>query len=345
MLVPTRDGVGRGRTAAPAPVAAEYTPQRLTAEFGKAVVVILGSKAGGTSLGSGFLVSADGQVVTNYHVVRGAYPAVVRLPSGDVYDDISVIDYDVRRDLAVIKIKGFNLPTVRLGNSDEAKVGEGVVVIGNPEGLENSVSDGLLSGIRDTEKGSKEYQISAPISHGSSGSPVFNLRGEVIGVAVAMLVEGQNLNFAIPINYARGMVGGPVKCALKDLPIDDAPLLATPGQSARTEKEAMKALIEGVTDLFDAWDDVQLGVPRSRSSRYHVFQGELFYDHGATVDPTLNAATELLGRSCRRLQSLGAQSGEPGRLASAYLAPPHARPPPIGPTSKHSPAHGWRVGA
>ena len=65
------------------------------------------------------------------------------------------------------------------------------MVIGNPEGLENSVSDGLLSGIRDTEKGSKEYQISAPISHGSSGSPVFNLRGEVIGVAVAMLVEGQ----------------------------------------------------------------------------------------------------------------------------------------------------------
>ena len=87
------------------------------------------------------------------------------------------------------------------------------------------------------------------------------------------------------------------------------------------EKEAMKALIKGVTDLFDAWDDVQLGAPRSRSSRYHVFQGELFYDHGAAVDPTLNAATELLGRSCRRLQSLGAQSGEPGRLRTRTLGP------------------------
>jgi S1-C subfamily serine protease len=306
-----------GEPAAPAPGAGEYTPQRLTAEFGKAVVVILGKTAGGTSLGSGFLVSADGQVVTNYHVVRGAYPAVVKLPSGDVYDDISVIDYDVRRDLAVIKIKGFNLPTVRLGNSDEAKVGEHVVVVGNPEGLENSVSDGLLSGIRDTEKGSKEYQISAPVSPGSSGGPVFNLRGEVIGVVVSTLVEGQNLNFAIPINYARGMLGGPVKCALKDLPIDDAPLLATPGQQAMTEKEAMKTLIEGVTDLFDAWDYVLVGVSKSRSAHYDPKDP---FPVDASVDPALHVATELLGRSSRRLASLRLYPGDVGLLACTYVA-------------------------
>ena len=127
-----------------------YTPERLVAEFGKAVVLIAAAKEEGRvlSLGSGFLVTPDGQIVTNYHVIKGAYPAVVKLTSGDVYDDISVVEYDTRRDIAVIKVKGFNLPTVKLGNSDDVKVGEHVAVIGNPQGLENSVSDGLLSGVR-----------------------------------------------------------------------------------------------------------------------------------------------------------------------------------------------------
>jgi serine protease Do len=153
------------RCAAAEEAAAEYTPEQLVAKHGPAVVLIAGHDEEGKlkSLGSGFLVTPDGEIVTNYHVARGAYPATVKLTNGDIYDDISVIDYDARRDLAILKIKGFNLPVVELGNSDEVAQGARVVVIGNPMGLENSVSDGLWSGARDTGAGYKLQQMTAPI--------------------------------------------------------------------------------------------------------------------------------------------------------------------------------------
>ena len=90
---------------------------------------------------------------------------------------------------------------MKLGDSDKVAIGSSIVVIGNPEGLEKSVTNGLVSGVR-TIEGQKLFQISAPISHGSSGGPVFDDKGQVIGVVVAFLSDGQNLNFAIPINQA-----------------------------------------------------------------------------------------------------------------------------------------------
>jgi len=110
--------------------------------------------------------------------------------------------FDAQNDLAVLTVEGGGASTLTLGNSDTVKVGEPIVVVGNPEGLEQTVSNGLISGIREFG-GKKLFQITAPISEGSSGSPVFNERGEVIGVVVASLESGQNLNFAIPINYAK----------------------------------------------------------------------------------------------------------------------------------------------
>jgi S1-C subfamily serine protease len=196
----------------------EKTAVQIKNEYGKAVVMIATYKEEKkmVGLGSGFIVSENGVITTNYHVIDGAYPAAVKLLNGDIYEDISVIDYDVQKDIAIIKIKGWNLPKVSLGNSDNVEVGEKVYVIGNPEGLENSVSDGLLSGIRETGKGYKLHQISAPISPGSSGSPVFNSQGKVIGVAASSIVEGQNLNFSIPINYVRGMISDNPKMTLEE---------------------------------------------------------------------------------------------------------------------------------
>jgi S1-C subfamily serine protease len=156
---------------------------QIAEKYGKAVVLIEVSKGGAyIALGSGFIVNSSGIIITNYHVIEGAFPVIVKLTNGDIYEDIGVIDIDEKRDIAIIKIKGWNLPGVKLGNSDTVKVGEQIVVIGNPEGLENTVSDGLISAIRDTGKGYKMNQISAPISAGSSGSPVFNMKGEVTDV-------------------------------------------------------------------------------------------------------------------------------------------------------------------
>ena len=161
-------------------------------------------KVSGT--GSGFLVSADGKILTNFHVIVHTKRATVRLANDDAYDSVSVLDVDKRKDIALLKIKAVDLPYLKLGHSVSAQVGDKLYTLGNPLGaLQNTLSEGLLSGIRQMD-GYKMFQLSAPISHGSSGSPVFSSQGDVIGIVEALISEGQNLNFAIPIDYAAGML-------------------------------------------------------------------------------------------------------------------------------------------
>lgn len=156
--------------------------------------------------GSGFIVSATGAILTNYHVIAHSKRATVRLANQDAYDTVDVLDFDKRKDIALIKIKAIDLPYLRLGRSSQVEVGDKVYSLSNPLGLfQNSLSEGIVSGIRQGD-GYRYFQMSAPISHGSSGGPIFNANGEVIGIAVATLEEGQNLNFAVPIDYAAGML-------------------------------------------------------------------------------------------------------------------------------------------
>jgi hypothetical protein len=157
--------------------------------------------------GSGFLVSKDGLIVTNYHVIAQGSSAVVKLPDGAFYLVDGVLASDKVRDVAVIKAHGENFRTLILGNSDQLQVGEEVVAIGNPLSLESTVSNGIISGIRTAEKlGGKFLQTTAPISPGSSGGPLFNMLGEVIGINTMYLEGGENLNFAIPINDAKRLL-------------------------------------------------------------------------------------------------------------------------------------------
>src|SRR5207245_9313707 len=150
--------------------------------------------------GTGFLVSPNGLLVTNMHVVRGAVRTQVRLMNGRTYPVLRTVNCDSVKDIAILKIDGRGLPSVTWGNSGAVNVGARVYVVGNPRGLENTISEGLLSGTRDVGA-YRLLQISAPISPGSSGSPVFDRAGRVIGVAVSTLEGGQNLNFAVPANY------------------------------------------------------------------------------------------------------------------------------------------------
>jgi S1-C subfamily serine protease len=225
------------------------TVTQIVDQYGKSIVLIVSQKIGSNavSLGSGFIVRSNGIIVTNYHVVRDAYPASVKLGNGDIYEDISIIEIDEKRDIAIIKIKAINLPTVSLGNSDFNKVGEKIVVIGNPEGLENTVSDGLISGVRDTGKGYKWNQISAPISGGSSGSPVFNLKGEVIGIAVASMIDGQNLNFCIPINYAVPLISEKIKMTLAEYVQTIPESIMEKIIQARGGREALKSIADMIS--------------------------------------------------------------------------------------------------
>lgn len=165
------------------------------------VVVILtyGGEGKMVGQGSGFFVSKDGDVITSFHVLQGASRAEVKTSEGKVYSVNRVLAEDNEGDLIRVSVdipKGAAQP-LRL-SSNFPEVGERILVIGTPFGLEKTVSDGIVSAVREVPGFGKIIQVTAPISSGSSGSPVVNLNGEVIGIATFYIMPGQNLNFAIP---------------------------------------------------------------------------------------------------------------------------------------------------
>lgn len=148
--------------------------------------------------GSGFFTAPD-RVVTNRHVIEGAYRAEIHMANGNVYPVKGVLAVDGEGDIALLQVDvpaGVVAPLEVVRTTPQE--GESVVVIGNPFGLEGSVSNGIVSAVRDIPNFGRIIQITAPISPGSSGSPVVNMRGQVIGIATLQVSEGQSLNFAIP---------------------------------------------------------------------------------------------------------------------------------------------------
>jgi Flp pilus assembly protein TadD len=149
--------------------------------------------------GSGFFVNNKGHIVTNQHVLEGAYRATVKTSSGMEYPVEGIIAKNADADIVklVVNITDANIIFLNLSENVPSE-GQDIVVIGNPLGLESTVSAGIVSAVRDIPAFGKILQITAPISPGSSGSPVINSKGEVIGIATLIVTSGQNLNFAIP---------------------------------------------------------------------------------------------------------------------------------------------------
>ncbi len=210
-------------------VAAQSAPPRkdipaiAKAANGAIVTVITATGDKPIAQGTGFLVSADGVIVTNYHVIKEGNVAVVKFPDGTVLPVDGVLAANKVRDLAVIKIHGKTFRTLMLGNSDQIQVGEEVIAIGNPLGLELTVSNGIISGVRTSkEQGGKFLQTTAPISPGSSGGPLFNMLGEVVGINTMYLEGGENLNFAIPVNDAKLLLSNQ-SAKLQNLPNEPKP--------------------------------------------------------------------------------------------------------------------------
>jgi hypothetical protein len=154
-------------------------------------------------LASGFIIKPDGLIVTNNHVVANAKEMAVKLQSGEVYRKAYLLSSDPSNDLAFLKIEAVDLPTILLGNSNYVQLGDEVLLIGTPQGLEQTVSNGVISGIR-IDNGVRVLQTSAAASPGSSGGPLLNRSGEAVGVMSFKFVNGENLNFTIPSNYVRG---------------------------------------------------------------------------------------------------------------------------------------------
>jgi S1-C subfamily serine protease len=158
--------------------------------------------------GSGFILSADGKIVTNAHVVEGADRVKITLKSGRVLE-AKIVGIDQFTDVAVLKVEAQNLPTVKLGDSDQLIPGEWAIAIGNPLGLDNTVTVGIISatGRTSSQVGISDKRVSfiqtdAAINPGNSGGPLLNAKGEVIGINTAILSDAQGLGFAIPIAAA-----------------------------------------------------------------------------------------------------------------------------------------------
>ena len=159
--------------------------------------------------GSGFIIASDGRLITNAHVVNGAETVRVTLKDGTTYDG-KVLGTDSFTDVAVIKIDATDLPTVRMGNADDLTPGEWAIAIGNPLGLDNTVTVGIVSALDRSssqvgvpDKRVRFIQTDAAINPGNSGGPLLNSNGEVIGINTAIRADAQGLGFAIPIGTAQ----------------------------------------------------------------------------------------------------------------------------------------------
>ncbi|MBO8155888.1 MAG: trypsin-like peptidase domain-containing protein [Bacillaceae bacterium] len=182
------------------------TPKEIVHKNDHKVVMVQASDGWHTSQGSGFFVT-EGIIATNFHVVQGMSEIQVRLNNGNIYEVEGVVDYDIARDVALLKLeRELSIHPVELADSIKVEKGDQVYSIGSPLGLQNTLSDGLISGIR--EQGLlKLIQINVPVDAGSSGGPLFNDHGDVIGITSEIIAGTQaDLNFAVPINDIKPLI-------------------------------------------------------------------------------------------------------------------------------------------
>lgn len=178
------------------------------------VRVEVADEGGHVSSASGVLISSDGLLATNYHVIQQGVSARVRLANGDAYEDVAIAEVDRRKDIAILKIRGRDCPWLGFAESGVLQVGSTVYALGAPKGLDGTLSQGLISGLRDGEEvgpdfaGMRVIQFTAPISPGSSGGPVLDETGRIAGLVCGYKRGGQNLNLAIPSDYVARLVKG-----------------------------------------------------------------------------------------------------------------------------------------
>ena len=177
-----------------------------------AMIVNMGSDGKVQSLGSGFFAFDGFHIITNFHVISNASNIFVKLGDKEPFEIREVYAFDKAQDLAILTADTAGKP-LELSNR-VPQVGEKLFAIGNPHGLENTLSEGILSGVREIE-GTSLYQISAPISPGSSGGPVIGSDGAVFGVSTSS-IEGQNLNFAVPASYIEELWERPTRISVGD---------------------------------------------------------------------------------------------------------------------------------
>ena len=175
----------------------------------QSVVLLEGQGPSGSRQGTGFVVSSDGLVVTNLHVMAGLDRVRIRVGTSQPLEVSQILAFDEVRDLALLKVPVERLPRLLLSDSAKVKAGQLVVALGNPRGLGATVSQGIVSAIRELPgTATTVIQTNASVNPGNSGGPLLNSRGEVIGVVTGKLRGSEGLSFAVPSNDVRALIAG-----------------------------------------------------------------------------------------------------------------------------------------
>ena len=258
--------------------------------------------------GSGFFVGPN-QIATNYHVIEailneGAIGGAKLVGKEDIYAIEKIVAHSKNHDLAIVKVKGvkitgINVPALPLGDSDAVQIGDKVYVAGNPEGLEGTFSDGIISAIRGNST-DKIFQMTAPISPGSSGGPVLNDSGKVIGISVGGMEHGQNLNFAIPVNYLKVIMPTTLT------PTEPKPVNPPPVEPKPTKPQADPPPAEPKQDTTEA-PPLEPEPPKPPPRHDMLEKGIKLYEQAR-----YNEAIEALSSAIRDLE-------DPEQRARAYL--------------------------
>jgi serine protease Do len=187
------------------------------------VSILVEGRSSSVSAGTGMIITSDGYILTNKHVVDGARSITIITDNNDTYENVKLVGTDPTNDVAILKVNAKDLPTVILGDSKTIIIGQQVIAIGNALGqYQNTITSGIISGLgRSLTAYSSDYSMSeelsdmiqtdAAINAGNSGGPLVNAAGEVIGINTAVSSEGSNLGFAIPISSVKGLIKSVIK--------------------------------------------------------------------------------------------------------------------------------------
>lgn len=184
----------------------ELTADKIYEKVDNSIVVVMAyDNFGNIFQGSGVIIDNNGIVATNYHVCKDASRIEIK-HYGKEFKSVEIVKYDEVKDIMILKFAGLTFSPISQGNSSSLKTGQRIYSVGSPEGYENSISEGIVSGFRTDENNVKLIQMTCPITDGSSGGAILNSKGELVGLSVSGQHEG-NLYFAVPVNDVYELAG------------------------------------------------------------------------------------------------------------------------------------------
>jgi S1-C subfamily serine protease len=278
-----------------------------------ALVTVLDKAGKPLKLGTGFFVSPDGKFVTNAHLIEGADSASAKLENGATYVIRGVLKSAVDKDLLLLQAEAKDVPYLTISRQPLPDVGSRIAVIGSPFGLEGTVSEGIISGHRDAKKDDQWLQMTAAVSPGSSGSPVVDETGKVVGIATFLINNAQALNFARPVAYILELIdqskatteAAPLWTVVsnpKNVVLNDPDFLAADNALRKDDPAGALKILNNIASKYPE-NDVFLFKLGAAYERLNLLDDAVqVYQHALKLEPTSGVGWTSLGSALAKLK-------------------------------------------